>query len=216
MSAPADKGDADKGPVTPEEVERLFKRLDQEAESAGYHLNPDRKFTLGLIEGMLVNERRYGYWACPCRLASGIKKEDLDIICPCDYRDADLADFGTCYCGLYVSKDVVDGRKKAARIPERRPSDEARALAAAAEPPSERMAPAAAGGGPAGGAGPTGAGAPPASGSSQGAPALPDLSALNRYPLWRCRVCGYLCSRGQPPEVCPICRAKKERFERVL
>ena len=61
--------------VMREEVESLFKKLDQEAESAGYHLNPDREFTLGLIEGLLVNERRYGYWACPCRLASGTKRE---------------------------------------------------------------------------------------------------------------------------------------------
>ena len=100
MSGPAGKDE-----VTPEEVEKLFTRLDKEAESAGYHLNPDRKFTFGLIEGMLVNERRYGYWACPCRLASGVKKEDLDIICPCDYRDPDITDYGTCYCGLYVSQD---------------------------------------------------------------------------------------------------------------
>src|SRR5271157_1327637 len=123
-----------KGEVTREEVEGLFARLDREAESAGYHLNPDRNFTLGLIEGMLVNEQRYGYWACPCRLASGVKKEDLDIICPCDYRDADLDDYGACYCGLYVSRDVVDGRRKATRIPERRPPDDVRAQAAAAAP----------------------------------------------------------------------------------
>ena len=194
--------------VSPQEVERLFTRLDREAESAGYHLNPDRRFTLGLIEGMLVNERRYGYWACPCRLASGVKNEDLDIICPCDYRDADLADYGTCYCGLYVSKDVVDGKRKVTRIPERRPPDEARALAAASEsPPSRRMdAPSA----------PASSGSPPGAASPSGSPPMPDLSALNKYPLWRCRVCGYLCSRGQPPEVCPICRAKKERFERLL
>jgi ferredoxin-thioredoxin reductase catalytic subunit len=85
------------GEVTRKEVESLFTRLDQEAESGGYHLNPNREFTLGLIEGMMVNERRYGYWACPCRLASGVKKEDLDIICPCDYRDPDIAEYGTCY-----------------------------------------------------------------------------------------------------------------------
>ena len=53
------------GEVTRKEVESLFTRLDQEAESGGYHLNPNREFTLGLIEGMMVNERRYGYWACP-------------------------------------------------------------------------------------------------------------------------------------------------------
>ena len=191
-----------KGEVTREEVERLFTRLDREAESAGYHLNPDREFTLGLIEGMMVNERRYGYWACPCRLASGVKKEDLDIICPCDYRDPDVAECGTCYCGLYVSQDVVDGKRKVTRIPERRPPE---GMAA----PAERMA------------APVGSvAASAAPGGTSGSPAstqlnLPELSGLT-YPLWRCRVCGYLCARGQPPEVCPICRAKKDRFERFL
>ena len=36
------------------------------------------------------------------------------------------------------------------------------------------------------------------------------------YPVWRCRVCGYLCGRDEPPENCPICKAKKERFERFM
>jgi rubrerythrin len=27
-------------------------------------------------------------------------------------------------------------------------------------------------------------------------------------------VCGYLCAREHPPGVCPICKAKRERFER--
>jgi rubrerythrin len=37
---------------------------------------------------------------------------------------------------------------------------------------------------------------------------------LARLPVWRCRVCGYLCARDEPPGVCPICKAKKDRFER--
>jgi ferredoxin-thioredoxin reductase catalytic chain len=193
--------------VTPEEVEALYKRLDKEAESAGYHLNPNKEFTRGLIEGLLVNERRHGYWACPCRLATGKKSEDLDIICPCDYRDADLADYGTCYCALYVSQEVVDGKRKATRIPERRPPE----MSGDSEsPPAET---------PTQGA----AGAPkqaqPASPASQkeGAPTsgLPNPTGL-KYPIWRCKVCGYLCARDGPPEVCPICKAKKERFERFL
>jgi ferredoxin-thioredoxin reductase catalytic chain len=166
--------------VTPQEVERLHKRLEAEAESAGYHLNPDKEFTRGLVEGLIVNERRYGYWGCPCRLASGKKSEDLDIICPCDYRDADLAQYGACFCALYVSQDVVDGTRKATRVPERRP----REMSADAETPA------------------------PADG-------LPDPTGL-KHPIWRCKVCGYLCARDGPPEVCPICRAKKERFERFL
>lgn len=35
-------------------------------------------------------------------------------------------------------------------------------------------------------------------------------------PVWRCTVCGYLCGRDEPPEVCPICKATKDRFERFL
>lgn len=31
--------------------------------------------------------------------------------------------------------------------------------------------------------------------------------------VWRCVVCGYLCARKEPPAVCPICKAKKDRFE---
>lgn len=109
--------------ITPEQVQQLFERLKTEAESSGYHLNPNVDFTKGLIEGLLVNEARHGYWACPCRLPSGSKEQDLDIICPCDYRDPDLDEYDTCYCALYVSQDVVDGKKKATRIPERRPPE---------------------------------------------------------------------------------------------
>jgi rubrerythrin len=31
--------------------------------------------------------------------------------------------------------------------------------------------------------------------------------------VWRCTVCGYLAARENPPPVCPICKAKSERFE---
>jgi len=176
--------------ITPEQVQRLFDRLTAEAENSGYHLNPNVAFTKGLVEGLLVNETRYGYWACPCRLASGSKEDDLDIICPCDYRDPDLDEYETCYCALYVSQNVVDGTKKATRIPERRPEERASASPPEREAATQR--------------------------SEVGEPALaPRLESLG-YPVWRCRVCGYLCARAQPPAVCPICKAKKERFERFL
>jgi ferredoxin-thioredoxin reductase catalytic chain len=81
----------------PAEIDRLYDRLKREAEAGGYHLNPDVEFTRALVSGLLVNEKRYGYQACPCRLASGNKAEDLDIVCPCDYRDADLLDRDACY-----------------------------------------------------------------------------------------------------------------------
>jgi len=164
--------------IAPASVDRLYDRLKREAESASYHLNPDVEVTKELVKGLLINEKRYGYWACPCRLASGEKGEDLDIICPCDYRDPDITDYNTCYCSLYVSQAVVDGKKKTGSIPERRP------------PPQKRRK------------------------MKPKAPKTPALSPS--LPVWRCKVCGYLCARGEPPEICPICKAKKERFERFL
>ncbi|HOH80214.1 MAG TPA: ferredoxin:glutaredoxin reductase, partial [Methanoregulaceae archaeon] len=36
------------------------------------------------------------------------------------------------------------------------------------------------------------------------------------FPVWRCRVCGYLCARDAPPLICPVCKATKDRFERFI
>ena len=108
----------------PGDVDELYVRIESEAEAGGYHLNPDEDFTRDLIEALLTNTQRYGYRSCPCRLAEGVREKDLDIICPCDYRDPDLAEFGACYCALYVSRDIVDGKAEAEPIPERRPNRE--------------------------------------------------------------------------------------------
>jgi ferredoxin-thioredoxin reductase catalytic subunit len=80
-----------------QEVIDLRDRLDRDAEAGGYHLNPDRETTLILAEGLNTNLERYGYMLCPCRMGEGDKEQDLDIICPCDYRDADLNEYGMCY-----------------------------------------------------------------------------------------------------------------------
>jgi ferredoxin-thioredoxin reductase catalytic subunit len=163
--------------VSKEAVEALYRRLDEEAQGSGYHLNPDAEFTRALVESLLVNEARYGYWACPCRLADGNKESDLDIICPCDYRDADLNEWGVCFCALYVSDEVLEGEREVASIPERRP------------PVAERA-------------------------QHRSGPQAPTPAREAPLPVWRCRVCGYLAAREQPPGVCPICKAKRDRFER--
>lgn len=84
-------------PQYPQEVLDLYQRLDREAEAAGYHLNPDREFTMVLVDGLLRNQDNYGYMVCPCRIGEGDREKDLDIICPCDYRDDDLDEYGQCY-----------------------------------------------------------------------------------------------------------------------
>lgn len=83
--------------VSVEEVQDFYRKLNEEAEAAGYHLNTDRELVLSLVEGLLSNKKRYGYMLCPCRLGEGDREKDRDIICPCDYRDADLDEYGQCY-----------------------------------------------------------------------------------------------------------------------
>lgn len=103
--------------MTPEE---LLDKLRPLQESKGYFFNRDRAFVLDLMESLLVNRDRYGYMACPCRLASGNRDLDKDIFCPCVYREPDVAEFGACYCGLYVSKDWNEDRIPHGVVPERR------------------------------------------------------------------------------------------------
>jgi ferredoxin-thioredoxin reductase catalytic chain len=154
----------------------LYQRLKREGEAAGYYLNPDVDFVLDLMDGLLTNEGRYGYGSCPCRLADGSRDRDLDIICPCDYRDPDLDEYGACYCALYVSEEVALGHKQAEVVPERRVAKAAGHAGKASE----------------------------------------ELAGFTRsgMPIWRCKVCGYLCARPQPPLKCPICKADRDRFER--
>jgi ferredoxin-thioredoxin reductase catalytic subunit len=164
-----------------QELEEAYEKIKTDAMENGYFLNPDIAFSKDLIRGLLINENRYGYPSCPCRLASGIKEKDLDIICPCDYRDDDLNDYDTCYCALYVSEEVFQGKRKLTSIPERRGK-------ARSEPEGQ---------------------------SDKDKTQKLENTELS-YPVYRCKVCGYLCARNNPPGICPICKAKKDRFERFL
>ena len=163
-------------------MSEAYEKFKKEAEKSGYNVNEDVEFVEMLLENIGVNVERYGYGACPCRLASGDRKKDLDLICPCDYRDADLNDYGACFCALYVSQDVLDGKKELGSIPDRRQKE----LKAKAEKEKN-----------------------------------PDKSSAGKvidleFPIWRCKTCGYLCSRPKPPEKCPICKVSADRFEQIM
>lgn len=105
------------------DARELYDKLAPIQEAKGYFFNPDEAMTLDLLAGLLVNKERYGYMICPCRLASGKFELDKDVVCPCVYRDPDVAEYGSCFCGLYVSAAVRDGQSPLPTVPERRPVD---------------------------------------------------------------------------------------------
>jgi len=175
-------------------IEAVRARAQADANTFGYHLTPDPDLLQGLLEGLKTNEERYGYPSCPCRLASGKLEYDRDIICPCDYRDPDVAEFGACYCRLYVN-DKVNQTKELPTVPERRPLEKQALSFAAASKPTETQAAVA--------EVPKTAETPKpeAKGPSEPKPKL-----------WYCKQCGYVVFRDDPPYICPICKAKREMF----
>jgi len=92
-----------------ETFEKMRDWLEREAKSHGYAINPDQKVVEEILTGLAVNEKRYGYKACPCRLATGKYQMDCDIICPCSYCYLDVEKNGRCYCSLFVSDRFVSG-----------------------------------------------------------------------------------------------------------
>ena len=159
-------------------AQKRFEELNEQARQRGYILNPDMELTMNLVDGLVANKERYGEEICPCRLMKGSMEDNFDIICPCDYRDEDLAEYGSCFCGLYVSEEIAKNGGAVKQTPERRP------------PLAERKA-----------------------GKAKNNAAL---SGQLPMPVWRCKVCGYLCANPHPPLVCPICKVKQDRFEKFI
>jgi ferredoxin-thioredoxin reductase catalytic subunit len=107
-------------------VEKLYEALRKVQEAKGYYFNEDKERTFELLGNLMINKDRYGYMACPCRLASGDREWDKDIICPCVYREPDVEAYGSCYCNLYVSQEWNEGKVPREYVPERRPPEKIR------------------------------------------------------------------------------------------
>jgi ferredoxin-thioredoxin reductase catalytic chain len=168
------------------ERQAVIDAMKKNAKDNGYYLCPDQQLFSDLIDGLVTNTSRYGYGSCPCRIASGFKQYDSDIICPCEYRDADVNEYGMCYCGLFVNENIKNNPSQISPIPERRPQEVIDVALAASEK----------------------------KGDFKVESEKRDIrKPTGKVQVWRCAVCGYLCAREMPPPICPICKAKAERFE---
>ena len=177
-------------------IEQVRKRAEADAKTYGYYLTPQADLLQMFIEGLKINEDRYGYASCPCRLATGSLEIDRDIICPCDYRDPDVAQYGACYCRLYVNKAVFESQNLP-EVPERRPIEkQERAYGPSATKQTSEQT------------------------QTQGASETPKKQeeaqkTQIKKKVWYCKQCGYVVYREDPPYVCPICKAKREFFAEI-
>jgi ferredoxin-thioredoxin reductase catalytic subunit len=176
-------------------IEQDRKRAEVDAKTYGYYLTPQSDLLQMFIEGLKINEDRYGYPSCPCRLATSNFEIDRDIICPCDYRDPDVAQYGACYCRLYVNKAIFDSQNLP-EVPERRPIEkQERAYGTQiSEPATAQII---------------------QEKSSQPVVTPQPQKTEIKKKLWYCKQCGYVVYREDPPYICPICKAKKEIFAEI-
>ena len=172
-------------------IEKVKRRAEADAKTYGLYLTPQPELLQMFLEGLKANEERYGYPVCPCRLGTGNLDLDRDIICPCDYRDPDVAQYGSCYCRLYVTKAIFESQNLP-EVPERRPTEKmARAYGTPSPAPKEN--------------------------ATEPITAQPQASKppVVKKKLWYCKQCGYVVYREDPPYICPICKAKRELFAEI-
>lgn len=104
-------------------AQQLYDMMKKVQEPKGYFFNTDSERVFELLDSLILNKQRYGYMGCPCRLLAGDRDKDRDIICPCVYSAPDIAEYGSCYCNLYVSKAWNEGTLPRDYVPERRPPE---------------------------------------------------------------------------------------------
>jgi len=75
----------------------------------GYKFTPDEEMADFLLEQEVLLEKKYGSPFCPCQGTTGIRHEDMRIVCPCiPFHRKHFDAMKQCWCGLFVHKDVTD------------------------------------------------------------------------------------------------------------
>jgi ferredoxin-thioredoxin reductase catalytic subunit len=75
----------------------------------GFKFTPDEELADFLLEQEVKLEQEHGAPFCPCQGRSGVRAEDMQIVCPCiPFHREHFDAMKRCWCGLFVHKDVTD------------------------------------------------------------------------------------------------------------
>ena len=85
--------------------QELRQAWEKYTEKNDFALNPDKKHVDFVVSGVLENEKKFGLKLCPCRLRDGTRENDLELICPCNFKIQETwKKKGMCWCGLFVKR----------------------------------------------------------------------------------------------------------------
>ena len=89
-----------------ESLHYLFERV---VDPLGYKFTPDEELADFLLEQEVKLEQDRGAPFCPCQGRTGVRAEDMLVVCPCiPFHRAHFDAMKRCWCGLFVHKDVSD------------------------------------------------------------------------------------------------------------
>lgn len=84
------------------DIENLRKQMKEYADKVGIKLNPDKKQVDWVLDALLKRKTKFGEIYCPCRVVTGNKEQDKEIICPCVFHRGEIELQGHCKCNLFV------------------------------------------------------------------------------------------------------------------
>jgi ferredoxin-thioredoxin reductase catalytic chain len=102
---------AEVDPKFREALEQVTRAAERYAQRGRVALQPDEAVRRHVLRGLARNLVRYGRAYCPCREAEGDPEVDRVNICPCRTHLEEIARFGECECGLFVTPE--SGREAA-------------------------------------------------------------------------------------------------------
>ena len=85
--------------------ERTVEISQKIADKKGWKLNPNMEEVKVIIDGLNNNKKTKGSFYCPCKVTTGDKQRDAEIICPCKNSQNELNADGFCHCRLFTILD---------------------------------------------------------------------------------------------------------------
>ena len=87
-------------------VKKQHRWIVKYAAQKNYALNPNPMMSKNLEVWLSEMEATFGKRNCPCFEPSGDAALDKKMLCPCEYIDDEIEEYGTCHCALFGPADL--------------------------------------------------------------------------------------------------------------
>ncbi len=96
-----------------EAAKKQQKWMNKYCTQKGYAINPSWMMATNLKSNLCEMEATFGKRYCPCFEPSGDKALDKKMMCPCEYVEDEIKEYGTCHCALFGPADLSKEQWKA-------------------------------------------------------------------------------------------------------